>query len=189
MTGQRWDPRYGRGRTGPLQADVPIRLPGGVWGAVPATGFLTYDTNGTPRPPGTQSGPVTGQNRILCQSEWPIPCRWELQFGVQLEGPAPWTSLANTDAFIAHFSVHAFVESASYVWKIPVGGSGPGVYPYQRDVANGFSPTGGTFPLIAQSLRIELERLEINTDSFLADTRWQWSVVPLLGLTSAGWPG
>jgi hypothetical protein len=159
-----------------------------LWGPVPASGQLIYDAQGTPIAPGTTTGPVTAATRILTQAEWPIPTRWELQFGCSIDGPAPWSNLANTDGFIARFSVVATVESASYRWPIRVGGNGPGVYPYQWDIANTFAPTGATYPLVAQTVRIELESIEVNPDVNLASTHWNWSVVPLLGLTSAGWP-
>lgn len=192
MTRAAWPSSFGRGRSAPLQVDVPQRLPGGTWGAPPASGTLVYDAQGLPIV--KNGSTVTGSASAgLCQAEWPMPCRWECQLGVSIEpinGNVPWNNLASSDVFRIFWQIVASVESAAFPYIYVAGRVGPGLYPYAYNEQNpGFNPTGGsTLVFMAQTLRASIVRFEVNADVNLANTQWAWSSTCLLGLTSSGVP-
>ena len=195
MTRAAWPSAFGRGRAGPLQIDVPQRLPGGLWGPQPISGTVAWDNQGAPINPATGSGvsvltlSLADTSQCLLQAEWPIPTRFELQLGLSLScvagGPASWT--AATQAFTVLGVIEGSVESATVtqVVSLPFG---PGAYPLTAAVS-GIPGLGSTFPVIAQVLRVRLSAVQATPDPTLAGQTWAWSVNALCGLTSAGWPG
>lgn len=195
MTRAAWPSAFGRGRSAPLQIEVPQRLPGGLWGPQPIGGSVSWDNQGAPINPTTGNGvnvlelSLADTSQSLLQAEWPIPTRFELQFGLTLScvagGPATWT--AATEAFSVLGRIEGNVESAqvTQVISLPFG---PGAYPLLAAV-NGVPGLGSTFPVIAQVIRVRIDRVRALPDFTLAGQTWAWSVSALCGLTSAGWPG
>lgn len=195
VTGSRFDPRFGRARVGPLQADVPVRLPGGLWGPPAATGIVEYDPNGGPT---NGWGAVAPANATLGQTEWPIPVRWEVQASVQLalvSGTVlnnQWPQNSATTAFQARFRVISSVESATGVDEVDLE-FGPGLYPARNNVHHQLQPNrpypwSQSYVYTASTLRFELVSLTGQVEAALASTSWRWSISILPALTSAGWP-
>ena len=195
MTRAAWPSAFGRGRAGPLQIDVPQRLPGGLWGPQPIRGQVSWDAQGAPINPATGLGvPVLNvsladTSQSLLQAEWPIPTRWELQFSLDLAciagGPATWG--AAPGAFDVVGSIESSVESAmvTQVVALPFG---PGCYPLTAAI-NGVPGLTTTFPVIGQFVRLRVSRITAVIDPTLAGQTWAWTFSALCGLTSAGWPG
>lgn len=192
MTGARFPSAFGRGQAGPLQVSIPSRLPGGLWGTPPARGTLVFDANGFPSSAGTVTGPFSAG--ALAQTEWPIPTRWEVQLGVNIEPLAgtstPWNQLANTDVFLVNWEITASIESAEFTLRYPAARVGPGLYPLAFNLQNfGDNPTGGaTLVLMGQTIRARIADFVVQPDGNLANTSWSWSATALIGLTSSGWP-
>jgi hypothetical protein len=195
MTGQRWDGRFGRARVGPLQADVPTRLPGGLWGPPPASGIVEFDPNGGPT---NGWGPVASANATLGQSEWPLPVRWEVQASVTLtlvSGTivgSVWPQNSAAQAFAARLRVISSVESATGVDEVDLA-FGPGLYPPRNNFHHQLQPNrpypwSQSYVYTAQTLRFELVSLTGQQEASLASTSWRWSLSILPALTSAGWP-
>lgn len=195
MTRAAWPAAFGRGRTGPLQVDVPARLPGGLWGPQPVSGTIAWDNQGAPIDPATGIGvnaltlSLANTNQALLQAEWPIPTRWELQIGLELTciagGPTIWTAAAGALNIIGH--VESSVESAMVSQQVQLV-YGPGVYPLQAAV-QGIPGLASTFPVIGQTVRARIDELRALPDATLVNTAWRWTVSSVCGLTSAGWPG
>jgi len=195
MTGQRWDSRFGRARVGPLQADVPTRLPGGLWGPPAATGIVSFDPNGGPL---DGWGVVSSANATLGQSEWPIPVRWEVQANVSLSLASGtvvgnvWPQNSATTAFAARIRVISSVESATGIDEVDLA-FGPGLYPARNNFHHVLQPNrpypwSQSYVYTAQTLRFELVSLTGQVENGLASTSWNWSISILPALTSAGWP-
>lgn len=196
MTGQRADGRYGRGRVGPLQALTPVRLPGGVWGPPPATGVVTFDSQGSPTA-GYGRVPASVVSSSTARAEWPMPVRWEAQLWLGLErlnyvgnppAPAPtWPiSTQNPFAFSVNGSLQWRIESAQA--NLPVQLTiGPGLYPF-LPATEGVPGLNATFALVAQQVEYSVLSVSGIGAPELADSTWQWTVAFMLGLTSAGWP-
>ena len=197
MTRAAWPSAFGRGRAGPLQVDVPQRLPGGIWGPPPIAGTVSWDANGFPIDPATGAPAVGGvlvssladTTQSLLQAEWPLPTRWELQVGLGLTcikgGPAQWS--APTGTFNVRGVLESRVESAMVSQVIDLA-FGPGVYPLTAAQA-GILGLSNTFPVIGQVVRVRLTDVVLGSDAILADQTWSWNVNVLCGLLSAGWPG
>lgn len=187
MTRAAWPAAFGRGRSGPLQINVPQRLPGGIWGPQPISGTVSWDAQGLPTVVGPQSLVQTSQS--LLRAEWPVPTRWELQLGLQLVciqgGATAWNGA--TGALNLRGSIESSVESASVTQAVQLI-FGPGVYPLTAAV-QGINGLSSTFPVIGQYLVARIDSLEQQPDVALASTTWQWTVSCVCGLTSAGWPG
>lgn len=194
MSGQRWDGRYGRGRVGPLQAETPVRLPGGVWGPPPIVGLVVFDNNGLP---------VSGLGRVdpaqraqsLARTEWPLPVRWELQYFLSLTRvafnplvPVPEQWPAPVGALSVRGSLQWRIESAAaeQLIELPFG---PGVYPFVL-ASQGVPGFEGltTFSVVAQQIETQIVEIVGTGDPSLGGSTWQWSCCPMIGLTSAGWP-
>lgn len=187
MTGARFDARYGRGLVGPLQIDVPDRLPGGLWGPPPATGLVSWDMQGAPL---SGFGPVDRNLAGLMRAEWPIPVRWELQIALALthisggNGEHIWSP----GDFRLFLQIRSYVESASATQDVVLE-YGPGIYPLiQNIVWSENKPL--TYALTAQ--RIEAEVLSIEDNGIggqaIHGATYRWAVAFLPALTSAGWP-
>ena len=187
----RGDPRFGRGRVGPLQAVTPTRLPGGVWGPPATTGIISFDSQGVPL---EGFGPVPAGTVALtsARAEWPLPVRWEVQLflavalkdykGTPPAPPPDWS----LNALAIEGLLQWRVESAQA--EQPLGlVYGPGLYPFLAAI-NGVPGLSSTFPLIAQQVETRVVRVGGTGHPSLADTSWEWSVSTILGLTSAGWP-
>jgi len=196
VTGQRRPPGYGRTLDDPLQLAVPRRLPGGVWGQVPLGGVFSFDQNGSPIDPATGLPAavvvldVSNDLRSLqAQTEWPIPTRWELQFGVSI-GPdtasgtgATWTGGPATASFFG--TLDTSIESASVSQQL-VFNNGIGVYPFTA-AQTGVAGLGVTFPVIAQQVRVRFGGIVLVQDPALAlgvTTTWRWSISTMVGLTA-----
>ena len=184
MTGARWPQAFGRAQAGPLQATIPSRLPGGLWGPQPIGGIVEWDAQGFPLTPTVS---LAGTSGGLLQTEWPIPTRWEIQIGLTLTcltGPQSWNGAAN--AFNVRGTIVSSVESSQVTQQVDLP-FGPGVYPFQAAI-NGIPGLQGTFAVIGQTVRIRLDNVFCGADVNLASTRWAWNVQSVCGLTSAGWP-
>ena len=194
MTRAAWPSAFGRGRSAPLQIEVPQRLPGGLWGPQPIGGTVSWDAQGAPINPTTGIGVAqldlsladTSQN--LLQAEWPIPTRFELQLGLTLScvagGPATWSAAAG--AFSVLGRIEGNVESAQVTQNVNLF-FGPGAYPLTAAI-NGVPGLGSTFPVMAQVVRVRIDQVRALPDFTLAGQTWAWTVSALCGLTSAGWP-
>lgn len=182
-----WPAAFGRGRSAPLQIDVPQRLPGGIWGPTPLTGTVSWDAQGNPTTQGTQS--LTATNQSLLRAEWPIPVRWELQLGLELSPVSGGGTIWNgaTGALNIRGSIESSVESASVTQGVQLV-FGPGVYPLLAAV-NGIPGLSSTFPVIGQTVIVRVNELEQAPDLNLAGQTWRYTVSVVCGLTSAGWPG
>lgn len=182
-----WPAAFGRGRSAPLQIDVPQRLPGGIWGPTPLTGTVSWDAQGFPTVQGPQS--LTATNQSLLRAEWPIPVRWELQLGLELSPVSGGGTIWNgaTAALNVRGTIESSVESASVTQGVQLV-FGPGVYPLQAAV-NGIAGLGSTFPVIGQTVIVRLNELEQAPDVNLSGQTWRYTVSCVCGLTSAGWPG
>jgi len=132
---------------------------------------------------------LANTSQSLLQAEWPLPTRWELQFGLGLTciagGPAQWTAPNGT--LNVRGAIESSVESAMCTQIIDLA-FGPGVYPLTAAQA-GIVGLSNTFPVIAQVLRVRLTDLVLASDPSLAGQTWSWNVNVLCGLLSAGWPG
>lgn len=189
MSGQAPDNRFGRGRVGPLQAVLPTRLPGGIWGPPAATGTVTWDANGGPI---AGFGLVPASAATLGQTEWPIPCRWEVQANLsltKLSGPGGTTFPATGLAFRPHIQIVSSVESAAGLDEYELRW-GAGLYPSHNanHQLGQVQPFWQTWVFSAQTLRFRLDRIEGGINANLAGQTWGWSISILPCLTSAGWP-
>jgi len=197
VTGQRRPPGYGRTLDDPLQLAVPRRLPGGVWGQVPLTSGFSYDGNGIPIDPATGLPALGGViidvsqdlRALQAQTEWPIPTRWELQFGFAINPDtasgtgAQWTGGPN--AAIVFGTIDTSIESAAVSQQLALT-AGPGVYPFQAAQA-GTLGLQATFPVVAQQVRVRVGAIVLNQDPGLAlgtTTTWRWSISTMVGLTA-----
>lgn len=194
MTGQRWDGRYGRGRTGPLQAETPVRLPGGVWGPPPVTGEVSFDANGFPATGFGRLDPLQRSNS-LARTEWPIPVRWELQYYLSLTRvsfnpatPVPEVWLAPPGAFRMLGNLTWRIESASAEQSIDLL-FGPGMYPFllASNAVPGFEGLT-TFSVVAQQIESQLFEIAGRGDPSLGGSTWRYTASAMIGLTSAGYP-
>ena len=194
MTGQRWDGRYGRGRTGPLQAETPIRLPGGVWGPPPVVGTVSFDNNGFPLAGFGKLDPLQRSNS-LARTEWPLPVRWELQYYLSLTrvsfnplAPVPEQWPAPVNAFSIRGLLQWRIESAAAEQQIELP-FGPGLYPFllAQNAVPGFQGLT-TFAVVAQQIETQIFEIAGIGDPSLGGSTWQYSCCPMIGLTSAGYP-
>lgn len=186
MTGQRWDSRFGRGRTGPLQIDVPVRLPGGLWGPPPATGIVSWDAQGNPE---SGFGVIPSASSGLTRAEWPLSVRWEVQVALSLQclggGNNPNYSFGPGD-FRLFFQMMSYVESASARQELVLE-YGPGIYPaVQNLVYSEGKPS--TYVLTGQRIELSVLNIEDNGLVQLAGSSWRWTVSFLPALTASGWP-
>jgi len=193
MSGTRWDGRYGRGRVGPLQAETPVRLPGGIWGPPPIVGRVTFDNNGIPTSGLGRIDP-TQRAQSLARTEWPFPVRWELQYYLSLTRvafnplvPVPEQWPAPAGALTVTGLAQWRIESASAEQVISLA-FGPGVYPFvlASQGIPGFAST--TFAVVAQQIETQIVEISGTGDPSLGGSTWEWSCCPMIGLTSAGWP-
>jgi len=187
MTRAAWPSAFGRGRSGPLQVDVPQRLPGGIWGPTPITGVVSWDVQGNPTVQGVQSLNATTQS--LLRAEWPIPTRFELQLQLALApvagGATTWSGSPGALNLLG--SIESSVESASVTQEVNLL-FGPGVYPLTAAQA-GVMGLSNTFPVIGQTVIAKVDRVLQTPDLALANQSWRWTVSAVCGLLSAGWPG
>lgn len=191
MTGMRGDPRFGRGRVGPLQAVTPTRLPGGVWGPPATTGIVTFDAQGVPLE-GFGDVPAGAVALTSARAEWPLPVRWEAQVFLALERVS---FTGNPPAPVPNWSNGAIAIEGLLQWRVESAQAeqplqlvfGPGLYPLLAAI-NGVAGLSSTLPLIAQQVETRITRVGGIGDPSLANSSYRWSVSTLLGLTSAGWP-
>jgi hypothetical protein len=181
-----WPAAFGRGRSAPLQIDVPQRLPGGIWGPTPIGGTVSWDAQGVPVGPSSINlTAISNANQL--RAEWPIPVRWELQFWLSLQcltTDIPWNGQVGSLVMIG--AIETSVESATIVQEVQLS-FGPGVYPLTA-AFNGVAGLGSTFPVIGQTVITRINRLELGNDQNLAGTTWAWKVNTVAGLTASGWP-
>lgn len=186
MTRAAWPAAFGRGRSAPLQIDVPQRLPGGIWGPTPIGGEVEWDFQGAVvGPKSIDLSAISNANQL--RAEWPIPVRWELQLGLSLQclsAPIDWNGAVGS--FDLRGGIESNVESATVIQPVRLV-FGPGVYPLQAAVS-GIPGLGSTFPVVGQTVITRLDRLVLADDVALASTRWAWKVNTVCGLTSSGWP-
>lgn len=193
MTRARFPDAFSRSRSGPLQVTVPSRLPGGLWGPPPIGGTVSFDPNGFPLDPAT-GGPqpivlisLAETSRSLLQTDWPIPTRWELQFGLSLTcitgGFSTWPGAVGTFALTGAITGSVESSSVTQVFSLV---NGPGAYPFQAAVS-GVSGLGSTFPIVAQQVRVQADSITLASDpalQTLAGSTWAYSFSALAGLTS-----
>lgn len=189
MSGQSWDPRYGRSRTGPLQISTPVRLPGGIWGPPPASGVVSYGAQGEPV---SGFGVVESSANGMARAEWPFPVRWEIQAALSFALVSGGIGANNFEFSPGDFRIFieltSFIESASAKQSLVLE-YGAGIYPMvQNLVFKEAIPS--TYVLTAQ--RVEMRVLSIE-DNGIGSTQvwnssWRWNVNFLPALASAGWP-
>lgn len=186
MTRAAWPSAFGRGRSAPLQIDVPQRLPGGIWGPTPIGGTVSWDPNGgVIGPTSIDLTAISNANQL--RAEWPIPVRWELQIFLSLEcltSNIQWNG--QTGSLLVLGAIETSVESATVVQVVQLP-FGPGVYPLTAAI-NGVPGLSATFPVIGQTVISRITRLELANDLGLASTSWAWKVNTVCGLLSSGWP-
>ncbi len=181
-----WPAAFGRGRSAPLQIDVPQRLPGGIWGPTPIGGTVSWDGQGQVIGPSSiDLTAISNANQL--RAEWPIPVRFELQFWLSLQcltSNNVWNG--QIGSFSVSGAIETSVESATIVQPIELV-FGPGVYPLTAAV-NGVLGLGSTFPVIGQTVITRISRLQVADDGKLKNSSWSWKVNSVCGLTASGWP-
>jgi hypothetical protein len=164
-----------------------------LWGPPAISGTVDFDANGFPidpvtlAPAGSVSISLLNTQRAQLQTDWPIPTRWELQFGLvltPLSGPFPtWPGAQGT--FSLNGEIQGSIESATVVQVFSLV-DGPGAYPFQAAAA-GTLGLGSTFPIVAQQVRAFANSVTLRSDpalSGLTPSRWSWAFTAMAGITS-----